>query len=153
MGPVWRTAIVTALIACAAGALGVFAGFTYFACGGSRAHASLHAVVHQHLNLDQAQDSRLREIEVRFATRRTLLEGEMRAATRDIAAAVSADESYTPRVQHGIDRFHNATAELQRETIMHVFKMRAVLTPQQQAVFDDAVHRELLRAAGDEQNP
>ena len=42
-------------------------------------------------------------------------------------------------------RFHRAMGGLQKETMVHVLAMRAVLTPQQAAQFDDTVVRSLTQ--------
>ncbi len=147
MPAIWRTALVTALIACAAGALSVYASLAFFADGGERGHISLDAMVHRELGLSSDQDRQIEEIEARFHARRESLESEMRTATRDIAAAVSEDKAKTPRVERAVDRFHNAMGELQHETITHIFEMRAILTPSQQSRFDEIVRTELLRSA------
>lgn len=147
MSAIWRTVLLTALIACAAGALSVYASLAFFADGGARGHASLDAVVHRELDLSADQDRQIEEIEARFHARQESLEGEMRAATRDLAAAVSEDKTDSPRVERAVDRFHTAMGELQHETITHIFEMRAVLTPPQQDRFDEIVRAELLRSA------
>lgn len=149
MPTIWRTALITALIACAAGALSVYASLAIFADGGERRHASLDVLVHRELDLSADQERQIEEIEAHFHAREGALEGEMRAATRDIAAAVSEDKANSPRVESAVGRFHNAMGELQHETIVHIFEMRAVLTPRQQGQFDKIVRTELLRSAGD----
>lgn len=147
MPAIWRTALVTALIACAAGALSVYASLAFFADDGERGHASLDAAVHRELDLSADQDRQIGDIEARFHARRESLEGEMRAATRDIAAAVFEDKTDSPRVERAVNRFHNAMGDLQHETITHIFEMRAVLAPPQQSRFDEIVRAELLRSA------
>ena len=71
------------------------------------------------------------------------LQAEMRAANADLAKAIAANHAYTPQVQAAVDRFHRAMGELQKETILHVLAMRAVLTPQQAAKFDETVAKSL----------
>ncbi len=143
---VWRTALITAAVAFVAGVLGVYVGLSIY--GGSHAaeHSSLDAIVHRELNLSADQNRRIEALEAAYADRKRALEAEMRAATSDIAASIAEDKDYTDRVHAAIDRFHNAMGELQHESIMHVFKMRAVLTPAQQVDFDRIVHSELLRS-------
>jgi nickel and cobalt resistance protein CnrR len=143
---VWRTIIVTAIIAFLAGAAGVFLGFGLFS--DRVAHGSLDAAVHRELDLSTEQEERLEAIEARFAERRRALETEMREATREIADALTEDKAYTPRVQQSVDHFHETMGQLQHETILHVFEMRDVLTSEQQAEFDEIVRRELLRSSG-----
>ena len=50
-------------------------------------------------------------------------------------------------MQAAIDRFHHAMGELQKETMVHTLAMRAVLTPEQAAKFDDTVVQSLTQEA------
>jgi Spy/CpxP family protein refolding chaperone len=109
---------------------------------------SLHSVVHEQLNLSAEQDGRLDAIEARFAARRPGLEAEVRAANRELAAAIAASDGNTPQVQAAVDHFHVAMGDLQKATIAHVFEMRSVLTPAQAEVFDAAVVDALRADAG-----
>lgn len=149
MRAVWRTLLLTALTAFVAGALGVYAGLALLPK--AHAHASLDTVVHRELNLSADQQRALERIEARYAARQTALEGQMRAATREIATAVSEDKANTTRVQNAVDHFHMAMGELQHAAIEHVFEMRAVLTPSQQRRFDDIVRTQLLQSSEEHQ--
>jgi len=133
-----RGLAVTAVVAFMAGLAGVWVGMT----GMHTLHhgpPGLHEVVHERLNLTQEQTTRIEAIEAEFATRRRAQELEMQAANADLAAAIRDEHGYGPRVTAAIERFHHAMGELQSETIRHVFAMREVLTPSQQAIFDTVV--------------
>lgn len=147
MPKVWRTALLTAAIAFVAGALGVYTSLAFLADGHDPGHTSLDAAVHHELDLSADQERQIEEIEVRFAASKASLEADMRTATREIAATVSEDKAYTDRVRRSVDHFHIAMGELQHATILHVFEMRAALTPAQQSTFDEIVRKELLRSA------
>jgi len=131
----WQGLIVTALVAFAAGTGGVWLGMNIF----QRSTPGLHDIVHERLDLTSDQMGRIEAIEAQFATRRTAFELEMRAANADLAAAIREEHGYGPGVTAAIERFHRAMGELQSETIRPVFSMRAVLPPDQQAVFDATV--------------
>jgi len=134
----WRGLAVTALVAFVAGVGGVWvgmAGMHAFHHG----RPGLHDVVHQRLDLTEDQTTRIEAIEGEFATRRRALEIEMQAANTELAAAIREEHGYGPRVTAAVERFHHAMGELQSETIRHVFAMREVLTPEQQAIFDTTV--------------
>jgi Spy/CpxP family protein refolding chaperone len=147
MPKVWRTAVLTAAIAFVAGALGVYTSLAFLADTRERGHTSLDAAVHHELDLSADQERQIDEFEVRFAASKASLEADMRSATREIAAAVSEDKAYTERVRQAVDHFHMAMGELQHATILHVFEMRATLTPAQQNKFDEIVRAELLHSA------
>ncbi len=99
----------------------------------------LHEVVHERLDLTPEQATRIEAIEADFAARRRAREAEMQAANAELAAAIREEHGYGPRVTAAVERFHHAMGELQSETIQHVFAMREVLTPEQQAIFDSTV--------------
>jgi Spy/CpxP family protein refolding chaperone len=103
----------------------------------------LHELVHEKLRLSPDQQRRIEGLEHEHAARREALQAEMRAANADLARAIQAQHAYTPQTQAAIDRFHHAMGELQKETILHVLAMRAVLTPEQAAQFDQTVAKSL----------
>lgn len=133
----WRSIVLTAVLAAAASGAATWASATWMMR--EREPVSLHSVVHDQLDLSAEQDRRLDRIEAGFAERRPRLEQDVRAANRELAAAIAASKGDTPEVQAAVDHFHTAMGALQKETIAHIFEMRSVLTPAQAEVFDAAV--------------
>jgi len=129
-----RGLALTLVLAVLAGVVGSSLGVWY----ANRAHdpPSLHAFVHDKLDLSSAQEQQLEALEADFAVRRRAREAELRAANAELAAAIQARHEYSPQVQASVERFHHAMGELQKETILHVLGMRKVLTPEQAAKFD-----------------
>jgi len=135
-----RQLIATGLIALAAGLVGAFAGGRMF----DRAPPpALHQLVHHDLVLNAAQRARIDALESTFAVRKRLLELDMRSANAELAAAIQSERGYGPKVTAAVDHFHAAMGQLQKETIEHVFAMRAVLTPAQAATLDRTVVKAL----------
>lgn len=108
---------------------------------------ALHELLHEELALDERQLARIEDIERRFAIRKRELEAELRADNARLAAAIEAEHGYGPRVTAEIDRSHQAMGELQKETLSHIFAMRAVLRPDQAQKFDRAVVKALTADA------
>ena len=108
---------------------------------------ALHELLHDELNLDAQQLAQIENVERRFAIRRRELELELRADNARLAAAIEAEHGYGPRVTAEIDRSHRAMGELQKETMSHIFAMRAVLRPDQAEKFDRAVVKALTADA------
>ena len=135
-----RQLIATGLIALAAGLVGALAGGRMF----DRAPPpALHQLVHHDLVLDAAQRARIDALESTFAVRKRLLELDMRSANAELAAAIQSERGYGPKVTAAVDHFHAAMGQLQKETIEHLFAMRAVLTPTQAATLDRTVVKAL----------
>ncbi len=138
MKTAWRSIVLTAVLAAIAGAAGAWIGGHYFVQM-TRPTPPLHRFLHDELDLTTAQEARLQAEEGRFDARRRVLEAEVRKANAELGAAMRETQTYGPEVQRAVEHFHVAMGELQKETIVHVFAMRAVLTPAQAKVFDDRV--------------
>ena len=137
-----RRTLLAALIVFAAAIAGVWVGQAVLVPQPA-AGSELHGLLHDQLNLDPAQHAKLEALEAQFAVRRKALELEMRADNARLAAAIEAEHGYGPQVSSAIDQSHMAMGELQKETLEHVFAMRALLRPDQTAKFDGAVVKAL----------
>lgn len=146
MKTAWTSILITAVLAALASGAATWVSATWILR--DRQPPSLHSVVHEKLDLNAEQDRRLDAIEARFAPRRAALEAEVRAANRELAAAIAVNRGDTPEVQAAVDHFHTAMGDLQKATLAHIFEMRSVLTPAQAEVFDAAVADALRRDAG-----
>jgi hypothetical protein len=105
--------------------------------------AELHALLHDRLDLDEAQLARLDVIERDFARRRSSLEARLRADNARLAGAIASEHVYGPRVAAAVDATHGSMGAVQKATLEHVFAMRAILRPDQAAKFDAALDRTL----------
>jgi len=103
----------------------------------------LHELLHRDLKLDDAQRARLDVIENTYAIRRQALESQLRADNARLAEAIEAEHGYGPKVAAAVDRSHQSMGELQKETLQHIFAMRAVLRPDQTSKFDASVVKAL----------
>ncbi|RIA37369.1 heavy-metal resistance protein [Hephaestia caeni] len=140
-----RIALVTVLAFLAA-MIGVVVG-RHFVEPAPQPGAELHAVLHDQLRLDAAQEQRLHTLEEAFAVRRRALELEMRAENARLAEAITAEHGNGPRVAAAVDASHRTMGELQKETLTHIFAMRSLLRPDQAAKFDAAVTKALTEDA------
>lgn len=139
---VMRSMALTLILSVLVAILGVWGGAQYVMHRMQRP-TPLHELVHEKLGLTADQERRIAGMERDHEARRQALEAEMRAANAQLAQAFQQNHAYTPQVQAAIDRFHRAMGELQKETIVHTLAMRAVLTPDQTATFDETVVRSL----------
>ncbi|WP_126172994.1 Spy/CpxP family protein refolding chaperone [Altericroceibacterium xinjiangense] len=127
--------------------LAVFAGLLGAVAGNSWLQQAepggMHRFVHEELELTPAQDARIDELEESFAVERKRLEQDLRAANARLAQAMESEHRAGPAVAAAIDEVHARMGDLQKATIRHVFGMRALLEPGQQAAFDREVTRAL----------
>ena len=141
-----RRIVIVGLIAFMAAVAGVFVG-RMLVDTPQATETELHALLHSKTRLSADQKRNLHLIEVRFSARRESLELEMRAANIRLAQAIEAEHGYGPRVTKAIDETHRVMGELQKETLQHLFAMRAVLDADQAAMFDKTVVKALTADA------
>lgn len=99
----------------------------------------VHNFVHEELDLDKTQKTRLEELESDFAIRRQALDLALRSANADLAAAIEEEHQYGPKVSKAIEAVHIQMGLLQKATVEHLFAMRMMLNPGQQRAFDKRV--------------
>ena len=112
-----------------------------------RVENQVHALLHQRLKLDPAQEQRIHQLEAAFAKRHEALEAEMRVDNERLAKAITAEHGYGPQVGAAVDRSHHVMGQLQKETLQHIFAMRGVLRPDQAAEFDAVIVKALTQPA------
>lgn len=142
----YRRVFLIALVAFVSALAGVFIG-RYIADQPRAKETELHAVLHEQLKLNSQQHTKVDAIEAKFSVRRKALELEMRAANVRLAEAIAEEHGYGPKVTAAIDHSHVIMGELQKETLEHLFAMRAVLNPEQARMFDSTVVKALTADA------
>lgn len=140
-----RIALI-ALIAFAAAVAGVYAAQT-FGEYQRKSESELHGFLHNELELDAGQQAKIEAIEARFAIRKKALEADMRAANGRLADAIEAEHGYGPKVTVAVDHVHHVMGNMQKETLEHLFEMRAVMNPDQARRFDQTVVKALTADA------
>lgn len=140
-----RIALI-ALIAFVAAVAGVYAART-FSDQSRKSESELHAFLHNELKLDANQHAKIEAIEARFVIRKKALEKDMRAANAQLAGAIEAEHGYGPKVTTAVDNVHHVMGEMQKETLDHLFEMRAVMNAEQAGRFDKTVVKALTTDA------
>lgn len=133
-----RALIVTLALALLAGIFGAIIGLQLSNGRASEAN-SVHALLHDNLDLTAIQDQSISAEEKSFRARRIAVEGRIRQANAELAQAILTTKRDGPEVQVAIDRVHEAMGIYQKETMAHIFRMRSVLKPEQAEKFDQAV--------------
>jgi hypothetical protein len=114
-----RYPVLIIVFAFAASLGGVFIGRSLF-MPEPPVESQLHTLIHHELKLDAVQTARIEDLERRFAV-------------------IQAEKGYGPKVAEAVDLSHHAMGMLQKQTLQHLFAMRAVLTPDQARRFDQAM--------------
>ena len=138
----WRIFVVMLVVTALAGGLAGWAGAEY-GLHHATTQDDLDTVLHRDLDLTADQKTRIGVLESTFATDRAGYQVEMRAANRQLAAALTQAHPEEQEIERGVRRFHTAMEALQVRTVKHVLSMRSVLTPQQVKIFDATVQKTL----------
>lgn len=133
-----RYPVLVILFAFVAAIAGVFIGHRIFQPEPAIENR-FHTLIHHELDLDADQSARIALLEKSYAAEQARYEQEMRADNRSLAAAIQSEKGYGPQVAEAVDRSHHAMGMLQKETLQHLFAMRAVLRPDQARRFDRAM--------------
>lgn len=113
----------------------------------SRPETDLHEMLHRAVPLDANETAVLEAKERAFDTRRAAIEARLRAANADLANAIARDPSWSPAVESAMQQVERAAANLQRETLVHVFEMRNGLKAEHRPVYDQVLLDALRRGA------
>ncbi len=109
------------------------------ACSRFMLRDSVYDVVHQDLKLTPVQARQIDDIEMRYAHRRNALRVAMGASDAELGQALANEMALGTQAEQALDRLQTAMGSLQKETVLYVLAVRAVLTPQQQQVLDQKV--------------
>jgi Spy/CpxP family protein refolding chaperone len=144
-----RHLAITVVMAGLAGFLGVWVGISRIDRNSASAPPPLRKAVdeltHRGLQgLTPEQKEKIGAIEERYARQRARLRVRIADADSELSDALSEEMSFGPAVGQSIEDLKASVGELQRQTVVYVLDLRAVLTPAQQELFDQKVVEALM---------
>lgn len=90
-----------------------------------------YALLHGELNITDAQESQIAEIEKEFTRLRTLYEDQMRAANLELAQAIKDGGYRSPNIEPIVHRIHESMGSLQTLSLKHLADIESVLEDEQ----------------------
>lgn len=115
--------------------------------GPDHGESDLHQMLHEAVPLDSQEKAALDVRERAFSARRAEIEAQLRTANTHLANAIAASPTWSPQVEAATRQVEQAAANLQRETLVHVFEMRAGLKPEHRAAYDKVLIGALKRGS------
>ena len=149
-GAFWRNLAITVVLAGAAAYAGARLGEQRLPAKTAEAshgpvgmRDSVYQMVHQGIQLTDDQSRKIDVIEDRYAHRRNELRAKIGSANAELGEALANEMALGTAAQRALDHLQGSMGDLQKETIVYVLEVRAVLTPQQQQVLDQKVFESL----------
>jgi Spy/CpxP family protein refolding chaperone len=149
-GAFWRNLLITVVLAGAAAYAGTRLGAQHLTQQPQEAprtrlllRDSVDQMVHHDLKLTADQTRRIDDIENRYAHKRNALRAQITSANAELGEALANEMALGTAAQRALEHLQGAMGELQKQTILYVLEVRAVLTPQQQQVLDQKVFESL----------
>jgi len=140
-----RNTVFAILLSLIAGLAGVWVGKSLLIANQSHP-PDLHEEIHTSLNLTNKQLQEFYLLEQSFANRKQALEDKLKTVNGSLADAIQKDHEFSEEVTQAGAEYMEVLSELQKETLQHIFKMRAILTEDQVEEFDKIVIRSLHAA-------
>jgi len=144
----WRNLLITVVLAGAAAYAGTRLGEQHLKpAEAARSRLllrdSVYQMVHVDLKLTDDQKRRIDQIEDRYAHRRNTLRAQIGSANAELGEALANEMALGTAASRALEHLQGSMGDLQRETILYVLEVRAVLTPPQQQVLDQKVFESL----------
>ena len=118
-------------MAVAVAALSSFCTLRWVAARPPVVSADAHEWLHRELHITPEQHEALKPIETRFVKKERMHREEMRTANRQLAVAIRKGDANAPEIAAAVHMIHLHMGELQKDSLDHLFEMRAVLSPEQ----------------------
>lgn len=148
-GAFWRNLVITVVLAGLAAFAGTRLGVQHLNTAAETPRSklllrdSVYQMVHKDLKLTADQQRRIDEIEGRYTHRRDVLRAQISSSNAELGEALANEMALGTAASRALERLQTAMGDLQKETILYVLEVRAVLTPPQQQVLDQKVFESL----------
>ena len=140
----WRNLLITVVLAFAAAYLGARLGS--HAAPAARQpllRETVYQMVHHDLQLTSAQSASIDQIDKRYEHDRNALRADIGSADAELAQALANEMALGTSAQRALSHIQGSLGQMQREAVVYVLDVRAVLTPQQQTVLDRKIFETL----------
>ena len=144
-GAFWRNLAITVVLAGLAAFAGARLGEQRLPVKAAEAprpvgmRDSVYQMVHQDIQLSDDQKRKIDAIEERYAHRRNELRAKIGSANAELGEALANEMALGTAASRALEHQQQDMGDLQRETILYVLEVRAVLTPKQQQALDQKV--------------
>ncbi|PCJ00694.1 MAG: hypothetical protein COB14_04285 [Alphaproteobacteria bacterium] len=110
---------------------------------------NMHALFHEKLNVSDAQEAKIVDIEKEFERLQILYNGQMKMANLELAQAIKEGGYESPDIENIVHKIHRAMGSLQALSLKHLADVGEILDPEQNQKLQEMVIEQLYRNAGE----
>lgn len=143
MSVFWRNIMITVALAFAAAYVGARLGAQAPPKPAAPLRASVYEMVHHQLKLTPAQQAAIAQIDARYEHKRNALRADVGSADAELAQALANEMALGTSAQRALGHIQGSLGEMQRDSVVYVLDVRAVLTPEQQTALDRKIFETL----------
>ena len=143
MTPFWRNILITVALAFIAAFVGARLDAQAPPKPTRALRDSVYETVHHQLKLTPVQQAAIARIDERYEHGRNARRADIGAADAELAQALANEMALGTAAQRALGHIQASLGEMQRDSVVYVLDVRAVLTPEQQAVLDRQVFQTL----------
>ncbi len=143
MSVFWRNLLITIVLAFGAAFIGARLGAQAPPKPTPQLRESIYQVVHHDLKLTPAQQAQVRAIDDRYEHKRNALRADIGSANAELAQALANEMALGTAAERALTHIQTSLGQMQRDSVLYVLDVRAVLTPDQQTLLDRKIFETL----------
>ena len=143
MSVFWRNLLITIVLAFAAAYAGARFGAQAPPKPTPQLRESIYQTVHHDLKLTPAQETQIRAIDDRYEHKRNALRADIGSADAELAQALANEMALGTAAERALTHIQTSLGQMQRDSVLYVLDVRAVLTPEQQTQLDRKIFETL----------
>jgi hypothetical protein len=139
----WRNLLITVVLASGAAFVGARLGAQAPPKPAPLLRDSVYQMVHHDLTLTSVQQAAVRQIDQRYENRRNAQRADIIAANAELAQALANEMALGTAAERALGHIQGSLGQMQRDSVLYVLDVRAVLMPDQQAMLDRKIFETL----------
>jgi hypothetical protein len=143
MNPFWRNLAITVVLAFAAAYVGARLGSRAGPTRPTLLRESVYQMVHNDLKLTPAQSAAIGKIDADYEHRRNALRANISTGDAELAEALATEMALGSSAQTALGHIQGSLGEMQKDSVVYVLDVRAVLNPEQQMRLDRKIFESL----------
>jgi hypothetical protein len=139
----WRNLLITAVLAFGAAFVGARLGAQTPPKAAPLLRDSVYEMVHHDLKLTPVQHAAILQIDAKYEHKRNALRADIATGNAELAQALANEMALGTSAERALGHIEGSLGQMQRDSVLYVLDVRAVLTPEQQTALDRKIFETL----------